>query len=171
MKNRDRKNIMIIALLVTVMFMSVGYSLLSTQLEIKGTSTIVDPVWDVNIASISSTETTGHGKSISATIENKFSAKFNNEFVMPGDRVTYVINVKNEGTLNAKLNSITIEPESKKNDAIIYTIEGLEAGELLPRGETKMFTLTAEYNPEYTEEVEKEDLTKEITLLLDYVQE
>lgn len=170
MNNRDKKNIMIVALLIAVVFMSVGYALLSTQLEIKGTSTIVDPVWDVKLMSISSTETEGYGTSISATIENKFSAKFNTEFQMPGDKVTYVINVKNEGTIDAKLNSITITPDDYNDGVIIYSINGLEAGDELTVGESKMFTLTASYNSEIVEKPTTEYLSKEITLILDYVQ-
>lgn len=170
MNNRDKKNVMIIALLIAVVFMSVGYALLSAQLDIKGTSTIVDPVWDVKIVSISSTETEGYGESISATVENKFSAKFNAEFTMPGDKVTYVINVKNEGTIDAKLNSITITPEDYADGFIIYSIDGLEAGDELPAGESKMFTLTSSYNSELDATPTTEDLSKEITLILDYVQ-
>ena len=44
MRNRDKKNIMIVALLVAVVFMSVGYALLSTQIEEKDNSSIVEPL-------------------------------------------------------------------------------------------------------------------------------
>ena len=36
MSNRDKKNIMIVALLIAVVFMSVGYALLSTKLSSLG---------------------------------------------------------------------------------------------------------------------------------------
>lgn len=171
MNVRDKKNIMIVALLIAVAFMSVGYALLSEQLEIKGTSTIVDPVWDVKLISISSTATEGYGQSLQASVENKFSAKFNAQFQMPGDKVTYIINVKNEGTINAKLNSISITPEDYNDGFIIYTIDGLEAGDVLKAGDAKMFTLSIEYSNELNITPNEEDLTKEITLTLDYIQE
>lgn len=170
MNNRDKKNVMIVALLIAVVFMSVGYALLSTELDVSGTSKIIDPVWDVKIVSISSTETEGYGTSINASVENKSRAKFNAQFQMPGDKVTYVINVKNEGTMDAKLNSITITPENYSEGFIVYTIDGLEAGDTLNAGESKMFTLSASYNSEKTETPGIDDLTKEITLILDYIQ-
>lgn len=170
MNNRDKKNIMIICLLVAVVFMSVGYALLSAQLDIKGSTSIVDPVWDVKISSISSTSTEGYGTSLNATVENRFSAKFNAELKMPGDKVTYVINVKNEGTIAAKLNSITITPENYSEGFIKYTIEGIAAGDTLDVGESKMFNLEVSYNTEKTGTPSNEELTKEITLMLDYIQ-
>ncbi len=170
MDNRDKKNIMIVALLVAVVFMSVGYALLSAQLDVKGTTTIVDPVWDVKITSISSTETEGNATSIDAMVENRFSAKFNAQFQAPGDKITYVVNVKNEGTISAVLNSITITPDDYADGFIVYTIDGLEVGDTLNVGETKVFTISATYNEEIEGTPQEEDLTKEITLILDYVQ-
>lgn len=170
MRNRDKKNIMIIALLVAVVSMSVGFAFLSSEIEVSGTSQITDPKWDVKIVSISSTETEGYGKSLSATVENKFSAKFSSEFTMPGDKVTYVINVKNEGTIDAKLNSITITPENYNEGYITYSIDGLQAESILKVGESTMFTLTAMYNPDLEGTPTSADLKKDITLILDYVQ-
>ena len=92
MSNRDKKNIMIVALLIAVVFMSVGYALLSTKLDIQGTSSIIDPVWDVGIVSISENSTEGYASSLNSTVINKFSAKFNVELQMPNDKVTYTIN-------------------------------------------------------------------------------
>ena len=170
MRNRDKKNIMIVALLVAVVFMSVGYALLSTQIEEKDNSSIVEPLWDVKITAISSTMTEGNGNSLLSTVENRFSVKLNSEIKMPGDKVTYVINVKNNGTIDAKLNSISITPESHSEDIIIYSIEGINAGDELKAGESRLFTVEATYNSELTTPIEEEKISKEITLILDYIQ-
>ncbi len=170
MSNRDKKNIMIVALLIAVVFMSVGYALLSTKLDVQGTSTIVDPVWDVGIISISENSTEGYANSLNSTVINKFSAKFNVELQMPNDKVTYTINVKNEGTIDAKLNSISIMPENYNEGFIKYEIEGIKAGEVLSVGESKTFTLSVMYNSDATGQPQEEDLTKEISLILDYIQ-
>ncbi len=170
MSNRDKKNIMIVALLIAVVFMSVGYALLSTKLDIQGTSSIIDPVWDVGIVSISENSTEGYANSLNSTVINKFSAKFNVELQMPNDKVTYTINVKNEGTIDAKLNSITIMPEDYNEGFIIYDIEGIKAGEILSVGQSKAFTLSVMYNSDAMGQPQKEELTKEINLILDYIQ-
>lgn len=170
MNSRDKKNIIIVFLLTAVVFMSAGYALLSAEIDISGSSQIVDPHWDVKITSISSTETEGTGESIEATVQNNFSAKFKAKFKAPGDRVTYVVNVKNGGTIDAKLNSISISPENYNEGFIVYSIEGIEAGNSLQVGESKMFTITATYNKDKEGTPKASDLTKDITLVLDFVQ-
>jgi len=170
MRNRDKKNIMIVALLMAVVFMSVGYGLLSTQIKNKDNLNFVDPVWDVKITSISSTMTEGVGKSLLATVENRFSVRLNSEIKTPEDKVSYVINVKNNGTIDAKLNSISITPENYPEDVIIYSLEGIEAGDELKAGDSKLFVVHADYNEETTVSSEKNNFSKEITLILDYVQ-
>ncbi len=169
MSNKDKKNTMIGALLVALVFVSVGYALLSTQLEIKGSATIVNPDFDVAITAINSTETEGSGKSLESTVLDSKTAIFSATFVDPGDTVKYVVNVRNQGNLDAKLNAIELNPKDYGEGFIIYTINGIEAGEVLQVGQSKLFEVIAYYNPDMTEEVTAEDLTKDLRLTLDYV--
>ena len=166
MNIRDKKNIMIVAMLIAITFMSAGYVLLSEQLDVRNAITSVNPVWDVKILSISSIETEGYAQSIQESIENKYVVNFNSEFQTNGDKITYVINVKNEGTIAAKLSSIIINPKYE-NEYLTYTVEGIEVGDKLNIGESKMFTFTIEYNNEIDTLVD-ETIIDEVKLTLDY---
>ncbi|MBO5376744.1 MAG: hypothetical protein J6A52_07850 [Bacilli bacterium] len=166
MNIRDKKNIMIVAMLIAITFMSAGYVLLSEQLDVRNAITSVNPVWDVKILSISSIETEGYAQSIQESIENKYVVNFNSEFQTNGDKITYVINVRNEGTLAAKLSSIIINPKYE-NEYLTYTVEGIEVGDKLNIGESKMFTFTIEYNNEIDTLVD-ETIIDEVKLTLDY---
>lgn len=167
MNIRDKKNIMIVAMLIAITFMSAGYVLLSEQLDVRNAITSVNPVWDVKILSISSIETEGYAQSIQESIENKYVVNFNSEFQTNGDKITYVINVRNEGTLAAKLSSIIINPKYE-NEYLTYTVEGIEVGDKLNIGESKMFTFTIEYNNEIDTLVD-ETIIDEVKLTLDYI--
>lgn len=167
MNIRDKKNIMIVAMLIAITFMSAGYVLLSEQLDVRNAITSVNPVWDVKILSISSIETEGYAQSIQESIENKYVVNFNSEFQTNGDKITYVINVRNEGTLAAKLSSIIINPKYE-NEYLTYTVEGIEVGDNLNIGESKMFTFTIEYNNEIDTLVD-ETIIDEVKLTLDYI--
>lgn len=167
MSNKNKKNLMIILLLVSIIFMSVGYAMLSIEIEQKQNYASSDSVWDIKITAISSIETQGLAENISATIENNFSAKFNSSLQTPNDKVAYMINVKNHGTIDAKLSSINIIPSDNQENNISYSIEGIELDEVLKSGESKLFTLVAHYDNDIPSE---EEINKEVTLILDYIQ-
>lgn len=167
MNTRDKKNIMIVAILIAITFMSAGYAMLSEQINVKDMMTSVNKVLDVKLISISSIETEGYAESLQESIENKFTAKFNTKFQMPKDKITYVINVKNEGNVAAKLKSIDITTEEDGKEFLSYTVNNLSVGDELKVGDTTMFTLTIEYNSELNITLE-EPLLNEITLTLNY---
>lgn len=169
MNIRDKKNIMIIAILIAITFMSAGYALLSEQIDLRNATTSIKPIWDVKLLSISSIETEGYAESLQESIESKFTAKFASKFHMPGDKITYIINVKNEGNVPAKLNSIDINTEEQNKDFLVYTVDNLNIGDELKAGETKMFTLTIEYSDELDLALQ-EELLKETILTLNYTQ-
>ena len=167
MSNKDKKNLMIMLLFVSVMFMSIGYAMLSTELEKKQNYADSKAVWDIKITTISSIETQGLAKNVLANVENSFSAKFNSSLQTPNDKVTYTINVKNHGTIDAKLSAINIMPSDGIENNIKYSIEGIELDEVLKSGESKLFTLVAHYDGDIPSE---EQINKEVTLILDYIQ-
>lgn len=159
----DKKNRIIVALLVTVVFMTIGFALVTAKIDFDGRTSLTEIFWDVKITNIVSIDTEESGSYISHTNEGKTTLKLNTLLKEKGDKVTYVINVLNDGTIDAILDNIDI---SSKDDDVIYSIENIEAGETLKKGESKQFIITAYFN----EEKEVKEAIKEMKIHLDYIQ-
>lgn len=142
---RDRKNILIGALLFAIIAMSVGYASFATTLNIKGTAKI-DNNWNVAITNITSTST---GEAIDNTLPSytALTATFDALLKKPGDAMTYTIKVENKGSIDAMLNTISLTPQTDGESAIIYTvIDSPKEGDVLLAGDSASVVIKAEYD-------------------------
>lgn len=172
MRTKDKKNILIVALLVAVVFMSVGYALLSAQLEVSGSSSIKDASWGVKIQDIKVIAKTGTALGGTPQVLSNLSASFDATLSAPGDSVTYQVIVENTGTIDAVLKTYVVDPEDyQEGNFIIYQIEDLNASMELGAGSTMMFNVVAKYNKNATTlPTTPEDLTRDISITLDFEQ-
>ena len=160
------KSSIIMILLAVVFVMAVGYAAFSQQLTINGSAEISSK-WDVHIEDISVNSETLDGKNISASVgDNTLSATFQAELVSPGSAVTYNVTVRNGGTLNAKLDSLTFTDSN--NDAIQYSYVGISQNDVIDSGESQTFTITVKFNDQYTQM--PDSTTSSVTMNLGYVQ-
>lgn len=113
-KERGAKIIAIVALLIAVVGLTVGYAAYSSTLTINGTATVDPASWKVNFdykngtTSLTGT-TTGHATETTApTLADTTISGFDVTLKAPGDSVTYNFLIKNSGTLNAKLSNFTM---------------------------------------------------------------
>lgn len=176
---KDKKNILIGALLFTIIVMAVGYAAFAQTLNINGSATIGGE-WQVEIVGIES-EVSGTADAGTPT-HTTTTATFDATLMKPGDSATYTITVQNKGTIDAKLDSITLTPQTttaeggEGSDAIIYEIiDQPNASDVLkgksdaiPAGETTTVTVKATYDPETTEIPTVK--TRTFTGTLEYVQ-
>lgn len=172
MRTKDKKNILIVALLVAVVFMSVGYALLSAQLEVSGSSSIKDASWGVKIQDIRVLSKTGNSDGGTPEVLSNLSANFNATLNAPGDSVTYQVIVENTGTIDAVLKTFVVDPEDyQEGEFIIYQVEDLSASMELGAGSTMLFNVVAKYNENATTVPSTpEDLTRDISITLDFEQ-
>ena len=160
------KSSIIMILLAVVFVMAAGYAAFSQQLTINGSAEISSK-WDVHIEDISVNSETLDGKNISASVgDNTLSATFQAELVSPGSAVTYNVTVRNGGTLNAKLDSLTFTDSN--NDAIQYSYLGISQNDVIYSGESQTFTITVKFNDQYTQM--PDSTTSSVTMNLGYVQ-
>ena len=101
---KDKKNILIGALIFAIVVMSVGYAAFATTLNINGNATIAGS-WDVEITGITPA-ITGTASDATASFTTT-TATFNATLMKPGDSITYTITIENKGNIDAKLSSIT----------------------------------------------------------------
>ncbi len=152
MKNKKKKYLSIVILLLLLVGVTVGYATLSSNLTISGTSSIGVPDWDVHFENLSVTS-----GSVSASAPVVSSDKLNITYSMaldkPGDFYEFTVDVKNAGTIDAKLSALpTLSGVSSAQDAYVnYTFthtdgSAIAAGETLAAGASKNFKVRVEYD-------------------------
>lgn len=184
METKDRKNVVVGMLLAAICIMSVGYAALAQQLTISGTAQITS-TWDVKITNIEEvgshastvTEETGFPKYTATT------AEFDVKLVQPGDTITYDVTITNGGTLKAVLESLTITATDANDatvtltgtdgkDAIQYEVTGVSTGtKLAANNGTNTVRVKITYNPDIETQPEDAQLTKKLTVTLNYIQD
>lgn len=112
-KERGAKIIAIVALLIAVVGLTVGYAAYSSTLTINGTATVDPASWKVNFGYKTGNSLTGtikgHATETTApTLADTTISGFDVTLKAPGDSVTYNFLIKNSGTLNAKLANFTM---------------------------------------------------------------
>lgn len=179
------KNMLIGALLAVVFVMAVGYAAFAQQLTISGTSTITSK-WDVHMkesgATSSPSSTMGTTPTGDITVAGGgLTATFTAEFTSPGDKIVYSVPIENKGTLNAKLDTITLTSDTPemvidnggltattKDGNIKYTVTKPSPETINADGEATM-TITAEF-VDQASQGNLQDATAQLTVTMNYVQ-
>ena len=138
--NKGFKILAIVALCVAVAGLSVAYAALSETLNISGTAKVgaTSANWNVHFANGSCTKTGGAtAGSITATGTQVTLGE--STFTAPGDSVVCTFDVVNDGTINAKVGTVTI-PDAAN---LTYTGSGAakDADETLVKGNME-YTVT-----------------------------
>ena len=158
------KKKIIIAMCITILFMIVGYSLLSTNLNIKGTSNLTD-TWGIKISNVSYTPT-GRAYNIEEPTYTDTNMTFNVGVKEPGDKMVFDVTVTNYGTLDAILEKI--DATTSGSQLIIYSITGIEEQSKLKSGESLTFQVTTEFDINATRLPQS---NKTLNIKLSYVQD
>lgn len=150
MKTNQRvlQMVTIIALFIAVVFISVGFALMSTSLTVTGTVKVVPATWDVHFLpstyafsnNSTAAEDTVNPSSTptAATFNDTTFSGYEITLTKPGDKGTITFDVENLGDLDAQVSSVTIgtpvytgeatDPTKKANDEalveanVTYTI-------------------------------------------------
>ena len=181
------KNALIGALLAVVFVMAVGYAAFAQQLTINGSAEITSR-WDVHMtqegASATPASTMGTNPTGDVQVDGGgLTATFNTELMSPGDTVTYVIPIKNTGTLNAKLSTITLSSETPemvidnsgltattKDGNIKYTVTSPGTGVLNANNGTAQVTIVAEFVNKAEGQGNLQNTSAQLTVTMNYVQ-
>ena len=155
----DFKTKIIGVILVAICIMTVGYSIVSSRLNISGISSITSE-FNVRFSNITSTASGGAYDIIEPSHTNT-TASFSTGFTAPGDIMVYEITIVNDGTLNAYLNNINIVGST--NPAFLITYDGVIENELLRAGEQKVVYVTIEFDRNITEPPAKLDASFSVT--------
>ena len=164
---KDKKKILIGILSVLVCIMAVGYALLAQELTINGRASI-DSTWKVEITNITSKDVVGGTVNKTDPTYTTTTANFSVGLTQPGDSITYDITVTNKGTLDAVVESITVNKGN--NPAIKYTTSGLKRGDKLTKNNgTNTLTIKVDYDSSVA--TQPTSTTNDITVTINYQQD
>ena len=164
MENRDNggKIIAVIALVLAVVGLSIGFAALQTKLEINGTAEVTGgKTWDIKFVDSSlKVDKVGSAQSTDPTVSATTIKDYKVTLAKPGDKVSYYFQVTNAGSFDAKLDSITIGTPTCSTAAFCSNLKytfayttasggvagtAPAAGDTLAVNETKWLVLSVEY--------------------------
>lgn len=147
------KNILIIILCITIILLSIGYALIAIRLKEREAT---DKIYDVSITNIQEGTAIRGGESLPTSKSNitngNKTADFTFNLQNPGDTLTYIITIKNNGNLKAKIDGLAESPDYINNDdeasrisPVIINHNDITNQELNP-GEEINLTITVEFS-------------------------
>ena len=112
-KERGAKVIAVVALLIAVVGLTIGYAAYASTLTINGSANVDPASWDVHFAyktgdSLTAAKTGLAVENTTPTLAATTISGFDVTLKAPGDSITYDFSVKNGGTLDAKLDTFTL---------------------------------------------------------------
>lgn len=106
--NNKVQNVLLGVLAIGLIGITVAYAALTQQLKIEGTAKVASSKWDVHFGTVSAGNAQGYATAgtLAKTGETTIAGDIGT-LKAPGDSITYTFNVKNAGSINAKISSIT----------------------------------------------------------------
>lgn len=147
-KHEDNRDLYMILFALVVLLLSISYVRLASRAT-ELTPTDNTAMWGIGYVDIQTVDATIGADNSEEPILNNTSIVLKPGFKTDDDYITYQIRVKNNGTLNATLNSIYVY--NPDYDTFDYIFKGIHEGDILLAGNTKVFTLTIKvkkYAPE-----------------------
>lgn len=167
MVDKKKKKMVITTLVCVLVFMAVGYALLTQAIKV-GVEGTLNGVWDVYISNIRLKGSTGRAQEVNpASVSNKVNANFEVDLYMPGDSVEYEVTVKNDGNIDATLRTVTTNA-TNTNEDIRFT-HTIKQGEVLKKESETKFTFKIVFDERATTLPTNSDPI-EVTMKLDYLQ-
>ena len=156
-QKKKKKVLSVLVLLLLVLGVTIGYAVLSQTLNITGTSTISSTTWDVhfeNVAITTGSVTATTPPTATATEKKTTLTYAVGALTVPGDFYEFTVDVKNGGTVDAKLNAVpTLSGVDTDQDVYTnYTFTNADgtavtAGQTIAAGASKKYKVRVEFDP------------------------
>ena len=168
MRTRKKQRIIIGTLCSILVGLAIGYAVLSSQLNIQGTGSVIS---NFQILFTKIEEGTMNGaKTIQKEIVGDTTANFIIDLKSPGSTGEYIITVENRGTIDAYVKDIkgVVDSNKKEPKDIQFSIDGLKVNDKLKARETKTFKVKVNWDSNATTIPET---SKDLSLTIDFVQD
>ena len=176
--SKDRKTLYAILsiLLVSAFTLTVVYAALSTTLNITGTAQVTAASWDIYLDNVQLNS--NNATTALPTISNKTTTSFTTTLTNPGDFYEFTIDVINNGSIDAMIDSVTITPELSAEQAkyINYIVEyqngeSINTKQLVEKNSFVRLKIKVEYRKDISSsELPTQSETLNLAFRVNYVQ-
>ncbi len=178
----------VVALILAVVGISIGFAALSSTLEVTGTARVVPANWSVHFDSEYefNDNDTSASEGSTPTINNTEFKNYQIVLTKPGDKGTYTLTVENDGDIDAKVGTVnlgstlTFSGTSAADEALVqsnvtYTLTwadgtAIAQNDELAHGTTKDIVIEVTYDSEATALPENPVTVSGRDLVLTFVQ-
>ncbi len=176
---KKKKYVGILLLVVLLLTITVGFALLSSTFNINGETKINDSVWDIHFDNLLVSSGSVTPDTAATITPDELNINYAITLDKPGDFYEFTVDVVNEGTIDAKLDSLPIvEGVSSEQDVYVnYTFthtDGSEilVGEELKVGESENFKVRVEFDSSITDDSQlpKTDQSMDLSVTMVYSQ-
>lgn len=147
--NRKLKKIV---LLVLILFISIGFAVLTANFSLTTNLSFRENTWDVHFENAKVLDSsTALNNSVTLDTNNKTSISFETTLAKPSDYIDFSFYVVNNGTIDAQLNSITTTLTTEQQEYITYNITydlnntAVANNDYLYRGQSRKINVHFEY--------------------------
>lgn len=176
--NKKKKGLSILLLIVLLVGITVGFSVLSSTLNINGTSTIKVPGWDVHFANVNVTSGSVNATNPPSIASGELAINYSVGLENPGDYYEFTVDVVNNGTMDAVLNAApTLTGVSAAQDVYFnYTLtysngSAVNQGDLIRAGNSRTIKVRVEIDPSINQsQLPTSAQVLNLTAALEYVQ-
>ena len=165
MSNEKLKNVVLVVLAICLIGITVAYATLSQNLDISGVAKVGKTSWNIHFTKVLTPKAEGYAEGGKATLNSDSTVLTVSEGILkvPGDTITYVFDVINEGDLDAEVETVLTTIDSCKasddtTDVTMYcdkikydlvyqdTKEAVKKNDQLLKGESKTLNLIITYD-------------------------
>ena len=173
MKTLQKNNVLIVILFAIAVFMSVGFAVLSTTLNINGQAKVKASSWDIHFENINITNgSVDATKEAIIANESLTFVEYEVELSKPGDFYEFTVDAVNDGTIDALVNLVTLTGIDSKyvNYQVTYLNgQNIKIGDALNAGQKETYKVRIEYIKDIGE-VPSEDISLTLTFAITYIQ-
>lgn len=173
-----RRKSLFIGIILLIIGLSLGYAVLSSNLNINGTSHINNATWNIYWDNVQ--VTTGSVTASTPNISNGTTVSYNVTLTNPGDYYEFTVDAVNAGSINAIIDSITTTlndgPMTSLPSYLTYSLtnengDEIAVGQELNSGETKKYKFRIDYKKDVNQnQLPTSDEDLEIKVVIVYVQ-
>lgn len=153
---KDKRNYIIVALVVILLLLAVGYASFSETLKITGTATGT-VTWDVHFTEESEGTVSEDGKGLTVTTNLAY----------PGDATTVTAKIENSSSVAAKLTNFKVTGLSDTTDITLKYVDLSDETEVLQPNGVCTYTFVVGWD----KDSEKTSVNDTYTITFDYVQD